>query len=229
MVARVRGGQFVSNMTAAATAAALALPPAKVAAQVLWRTGDDTVKAVLSELSRTRPSRGAQLILALDDLEAGRLAQVLGTQEPITVARLLYSVTTLVRRQGLLNRLPWQFRPLVEKHLAAMAESDLPGHLTAEHSHQLCRFTAASRCRRRDTDDHYAVRLTLAYRCSSQGMQTSGTPQDATGVRQPGQGRSAREPVRWQRNGFSIGQRVWFAPPFYQGGEPLPLGAPCRN
>jgi len=127
MVARARAGQFLGHMTAAAAAAALALPPAEVAAQVLSRTGDDTVKAVLSELSRTRPSRGAALVLALDDLEAGRVAQVLGTQEPVTVARLLYCVTTLARRQGLLSRLPLQFRPLVEKHLAVLADSDLPG------------------------------------------------------------------------------------------------------
>ena len=86
---------------------------------------------MLSELSRTRPSRGAPLVLALDDLEAGRVAQVLGTLEPVTVARLLYYVSAPARREGLLSRLSWQFRPLVEKHLAAMADSDLPDAATA--------------------------------------------------------------------------------------------------
>ena len=131
MVARARAGQLLGAMTAVAAAAALALPPPEVAAQMLSRTGDVTVKSVLSELSRTRPSRGAPLVLALDDLEAGRGTQVLGTLEPITVARLLHCVTTLARRQAMLSRLPSQFRPLVEKHLAKLAESDLPGHLTA--------------------------------------------------------------------------------------------------
>jgi serine/threonine protein kinase len=137
MVARARAGLLVGNMTAPAAAAALALPPAELAARVLSRTGDDTVKAVLSELSRTRPSRGAPLVLAFDDLGAARVAQVLAALEPVNVARLLCYVTTPARREGLLGRLPWQFRPLVEKHLAAMADSDLPDHLTAERGHRL--------------------------------------------------------------------------------------------
>ena len=64
-------------------------------------------------------------MLALDDLgAAGRVAQVLGKSEPLTVARLLYYVSDPARRESLLSRLHWQFRPLVEKHLAALADSD---------------------------------------------------------------------------------------------------------
>lgn len=91
---------------------------------MLSRADDATIKAVLSELSRTRPSRGAPLVLALDDLEAGRVAEVFGRSEPLIVARLLHYVSVPARREGLLSRLPWQFRPLVEKHLTAMADSD---------------------------------------------------------------------------------------------------------
>jgi serine/threonine protein kinase len=136
MVPRARAGQFLSKMTAPASAAALALPPMEVAAQVLSRADDDAVKDVVSELSRTRPSRGAQLILALDDLEAGRVTQVLSNLEPRTVARLLHYVNVSERRKVLLDRLPRQFRPLVERRLAALADSDLGTHFTTmKYSH----------------------------------------------------------------------------------------------
>jgi serine/threonine protein kinase len=130
MVARTRAGQLLNKMTVEASAAALAIPPTEVAAQVLSRADDATINAVLSELSRQWPSRGAPLVLALDDLEAsrvveaGRVATVLGQSAPVTVARLLHYVNTPARRESLLSRLPWQFRPLVEKHLTAMADSD---------------------------------------------------------------------------------------------------------
>jgi serine/threonine protein kinase len=124
MVIPVRAGQLLNNMSGAALAAALALPPAKGAARVLAKADDATVKAVLSELSRKRPSVGAPLVLTLDDLDAGRLVQVLGESEPLIVARLLHYVATPDRRKDLLGRLPRQFRTLVEKHLAAMADTD---------------------------------------------------------------------------------------------------------
>jgi hypothetical protein len=124
MVARSRAGQLLDKMTVMASASALALPPAHGAAQVLLRADDATVKAVLSELARNRPSRGAPLVLALDDLETGRVAQVLGNSDPVTVARLLHYVSTPGRRETLLNRLPRLVRPLVDKHLRSLEDSD---------------------------------------------------------------------------------------------------------
>jgi hypothetical protein len=111
-------GQLLDSMTPAAAAAALALPPARVAARVLARAGDPAVGAVLSELSRTRPDGGAPLFLALYDLQAGRAARVLATLEPAVLARLLRNVSPPDRREGLLGRLPLQLRPLAEKRLA---------------------------------------------------------------------------------------------------------------
>lgn len=124
MVTRARAGQLLDNMAAAASAAALALPPAQGAARILARANDATVKAVLYELARERPGRGAPLVIALDELEAGRVAQALGNSEPVAVARLLHYVGAQDRRENLLGRLPWQFRPLVEKHLDGMADND---------------------------------------------------------------------------------------------------------
>lgn len=124
MVIPVRAGRLLDTMSGTASAAVLALPPAKGAAVVLGKADDATVKAVLSELSRHRPSMAAPLVLALDDADAGRLAQLLGQSEPLLVARLLHYVASPDRRKDLLGRLPRQFRTLVERHLTAMEDND---------------------------------------------------------------------------------------------------------
>jgi serine/threonine protein kinase len=124
MVTVDRAGQLLDNMSAEASAAALALPPPEGGAHAVSRAKDSTVKAILAELSEARPSRAAPLVLALDDLDAGRLGQVLGSSTPAVVARVLHYVSSPARRRGLLSRLSSQFRPLVERHLKSLEDDD---------------------------------------------------------------------------------------------------------
>jgi hypothetical protein len=49
---------------------------------------------------------------------------------------------------------------------------DRPSRTSQPQSRTKMRYS-----RRKDTDDHHALRLALAYRCSSQARRTSGTPQ----------------------------------------------------